>query len=135
MEATITERLLAFVRKRGSPVVIIFGLLDTFYDDQAPLFEVKASLQRVIEALQRLKQEHVSVLLASMDMQPASPGRNALLPHLLTAMDKIYRVENREGTVRIEDELPKRGGKIRNAKHDSQFRNQQSLPARWKPKA
>jgi hypothetical protein len=116
MEATITERLPAFVRKKGSPVVIIFGLLDTFYDDQAPLFEVKASLQRVIEALGRLKQEHVSVLLASMDIRLASPERNALLPRLLAAMDKIYRVEEREGVVRIEAELPESVGKIRNGK-------------------
>jgi hypothetical protein len=124
MEATITERLLAFVQKKGSPVVIIFGLLDTFYDDQAPLFEVKASLQRIITALQHLKQEHVSVLLASMDMRPASPERNALLPRLLTAMDKIYRVEDREGIVCIEDEPPRSAGEIGNGKHVSQFRKQ-----------
>lgn len=123
MEATITERLLAFVQKKGSPVVIIFGLLDTFYDDQAPLFEVKASLQRIITALQRLKQEHVSVLLASMDMRPASPERNALLPRLLAAMDKICRVEDREGIVRIEDEPPRSVGEIGNGKHVPQFRN------------
>ena len=104
MEATITERLSAFVQKRKSPVVIIFGLLDTFYDDQAPLFEVKASLQRIIAALHRLKQEHVSVLLASMDVRPASPERNALLPSLLAAMDQVYRVEEREGRLSIERE-------------------------------
>ena len=101
MEATITERLPAFVRKKGSPVAIIFGLLDTFYDDQAPLFEVQASLKRVIASLQRLKQERVSVLLASMDVRPASPERNALLPRLLAAMDRIYAVEEQEGRCRI----------------------------------
>lgn len=126
MEATITERLLAFVRKKASPVVIVFGLLDTFYDEQAPLFEVKASLQRVIEALRRLKQEHVSVLLASMDVRPVSPGRNALLPHLLSAMDRTYHVEEREGVVRIEDTLSKGIGERRDGKDVSSTRNQQS---------
>jgi hypothetical protein len=104
MEATITERLSAFVRKKGSPVVIIFGLLDTFYDDQAPLFEVKASLQRIIAALRRLKEERTSVLLASKDTRLASPERNALLPSLLMAMDRTYAVEEREGIVRITQE-------------------------------
>ncbi len=108
MEATITERLPAFVRKKKSPVVIIFGLLDTFYDDQAPLFEVKAGLQRVLAALRRLKEDHVSVLLASVDVRPASPERNALLPALLTAMDQVYRVEEREGGLRIERETQNR---------------------------
>jgi hypothetical protein len=102
MEATITERLPAFVRRTGSPVVIIFGLLDTFYDDQAPLFEVKASLQRIIAALHRLKEDHISVLLASMEMRPASTERNTLLPSLLAALDQVYRVEEREGKLLIE---------------------------------
>ncbi len=108
MEATITERLAEFVRKKGSPVVIIFGLLDTFYDDQAPLFEVKAGLQRVLAALRQLKEDHVSVLLASVDVRPAAPERNALLPALLAAMDQVYRVEEREGSLRIERETDKK---------------------------
>ncbi|MGB2957395.1 MAG: hypothetical protein WBD30_00755, partial [Bacteroidota bacterium] len=45
MEALVTDRLPEFVRKVQSPVVIIFGLLDTFYDEQAPLFEVRESLR------------------------------------------------------------------------------------------
>jgi len=111
MEATITERLQAFMREKGSPVAIIFGLLDTFYDDQAPLFEVKESLRRVITALQRLKQERVSVLLASMDIRPASPERNALLPRLLAAMDRTYCVEELEGRCRIVQQgMPAGGG-------------------------
>ena len=104
MEATITERLAGFVQRKGSPVVIIFGLLDTFYDDQAPLFEVKAGLQRILEALRSLKRNHISVLLASVDVRPASPERNALLPSLLASMDQVYYVEEREGSVRIEQE-------------------------------
>ncbi len=102
MEATITERLPAFVRRTGSPVVIIFGLLDTFYDEQAPLFEVKASLRRIIAALHGLKADHVSVLLASMEVRPASAERKALLPSLLAALDQVYRVEDRDGTLLIE---------------------------------
>ena len=116
MEATITERLPAFVRRKRSPVVIIFGLLDTFYDDQAPLFEVKASLQRVIAALRHLKQERVSVLLASMDVRPASPERNALLPRLLAAMDKTYLVEERGGKTSIEEQ---RGKSVVQQRHNA----------------
>jgi len=128
MEATITERLPAFVRKKGSPVVIIFGLLDTFYDDQAPLFEVNASLQRIIEALQRLKQEHVSVLLASMDVRPASPERKALLPRLLAAMDQVYAVEEREGITQIQRESHNAIREPRSASRP--VRGRSTLPAR-----
>jgi hypothetical protein len=92
MEAVVTERLPAFLQKMGSPVVLIFGLLDTFYDEQAPLFEVQASLGRVMATLQALKRAHVSVLLASRDARPAAPDRRALFPRLAASMDRVYSV-------------------------------------------
>jgi len=101
MEAVITERLPAFVRRKHSPVVIIFGLLDTFYDEQAPLFEVKAGLQRVIAALQALRQSNISVLLASVDVKLAVSERNALFPRLMEAMDRVYAVTQDEQGTRI----------------------------------
>jgi hypothetical protein len=101
MEAVITERLPAFVRRSGSPVVVIFGLLDTFYDEQAPLFEVRAGLGRIMEALRRLRAANVAVLLASMDVKLASSERNALFPHLLTVMDRVYHVVDQDGRQRI----------------------------------
>jgi hypothetical protein len=97
MEAVITDRLPAFVRRSRSPVVIIFGLLDTFYDEQAPFFEVKASLRRIIDALHALRDRNVAILLASMDMKLASPERNSLLPLLLRAMDRVYELSGEEG--------------------------------------
>jgi hypothetical protein len=101
MEAVITERLPAFVRRSGSPVVVIFGLLDTFYDEQAPLFEVRAGLRRVMEALRGLRAANVAVLLASMDVKLASRERNALFPLLLTVMDRVYHVIDQDGRQRI----------------------------------
>lgn len=101
MEAVITDRLLPFVRAKHSPVVIVFGLLDTFYDDQAPLHEVRGSIERIILALQRLKQEHVSVLLASLDLRPASKERSGLFPRLAAAMDNVYTVGEEKGKTTI----------------------------------
>jgi hypothetical protein len=106
MEAVITERLPLFVRERGSPVVIIFGLLDTFYDDQAPLFQAKAGLERILGALRRLRQENVAVLLASLDVKLGSKERNGLFPHLMTVMDRVYRVVEDAGSQRILPEIP-----------------------------
>ncbi len=96
MEATITERLPAFLERMQAPVAIIFGLLDTFYDEQAPLFEVKASLQRIIAALYKLKQNNISVLLASFDMKLESKERNMLFPKLLSSMDESFCVVETE---------------------------------------
>lgn len=114
MEATVTERLPVFVRQKHSPVVIIFGLLDTFYDEQAPLFEVQASLRRIIGALHQLKRQHVSVLLASLETTPASKGRAGLFPALVAAMDRVFSVTEHEGTLCILPEPSNSHRRIRN---------------------
>jgi len=93
MEATITERLPAFLQRINAPVAMIFGLLDTFYDEQAPLFEVKASVERIIASLQQMKKNNISVLLASKEMKLESKERNALLPRVKSAMDDVYWME------------------------------------------
>ncbi len=92
MEAVLTERLPAFVHAKHSPVVLIFGLLDTFYDEQAPLFEVRNALERSIRALHALRDEGVALLLASTDIRPATPARASLFPRLAQAMDRVYRL-------------------------------------------
>lgn len=101
MEATITERLWEFVRSKHIPVVMIFGLLDTFYDEQAPLFQVKASVQRILEVLYRMKQSHLSLLLAMHDIQPASKERAQLAPIVWSAMDEVFSIDQAETEVRI----------------------------------
>ena len=106
MEAVITERLPLFVRRKGSPVVIIFGLLDTFYDEQAPLFQVKAGLERIAVALRALRQDNVAVLLASLDVKLDSKERNALFPRMMTVMDRVYRLVEDAGSQRLLPEIP-----------------------------
>jgi hypothetical protein len=104
MEAVLTERLPAFVHARKSPVVLIFGLLDTFYDEQAPLFEVRNALERSIQALHALRDEGIALLLASTDIRPASAARASLFPRLAKAMDRVYRLtEEADGRSRIEN--------------------------------
>lgn len=106
MEALVTNRLPAFVRKSGSPIVLIFGLVDTFYDEQAPLFEVRESLRRIIASLRCLRSDGISVLVASADLAPATVARNSLLPMVAGAMDRLYRVREEEMRLRIEAVSP-----------------------------
>ncbi len=106
MEAVITERLPAFVLKKSSPVAIIFGLLDTFYDEQASLSDVRAGVRRIIGALHQLKQAKISVLLASLDVKPESKERSALFPQVCSIMDEVYVVTEEEGRPRIVKHRP-----------------------------
>jgi hypothetical protein len=90
MEAVITDRLPAFVARERIPVVIIFGLLDTFYDEQAPFFEVKAGLRRIMASLQRLKRDNIAVLLTLQDTTPASAERRSLFPSVAAGADRVF---------------------------------------------
>lgn len=101
MEATLTERLPTFVHSHHIPVAMIFGLLDTFYDEQAPMFEVTAGLQRILSSLHRMKRTEVSILLAMLDVRPASKDRQMLLPMVLSVMDDVYAVVQRDETLQI----------------------------------
>jgi hypothetical protein len=92
MEATVTERLPEFIRRINAPVAMIFGLLDTFYDEQAPLHEVKAGVGRIVDALRKMRDKNITVLLASQEMKLESRERNTLLPRIQAAMDQIYKV-------------------------------------------
>jgi hypothetical protein len=96
MEAVVTGRLLPFLRRVDGDVAIIFGLLDTFYDEQVPLIEARAGLVRVIEALREMKRADIALLLASQDLRPASPERQGLFPLLARAMDQVYTVTEQE---------------------------------------
>lgn len=92
MEAVITDRLPAFVRTKQSPMVLIFGLLDTFYDEQAPMWDVQSGVQRMVQALQCLKREGVSILVASTDIGPVPPARRGLLPGVMKGMDRVFDI-------------------------------------------
>lgn len=92
MEAAVTERLPAFIVRSGAPVALVFGPLDTFYDDQAPLFEVKAGVDRMIDAFGRLRDAGTAVLTASQEVRPASRERRRLLPRMAEAMDRMFVV-------------------------------------------
>ncbi len=94
MEAVITERLPAFVARTGIPVVIIFGLLDTLYDEQAPFFEVKAGLRRIMASLQQLKRDNIAVLLALQDTRPASAERRSLFPAVTAGVDRVFSISH-----------------------------------------
>ena len=93
MEATMTRRLAPMLQRIHSQTAIIFGLLDTFYDEQAPFREVRQMLQRIIAVLDELKSDGVSVLLACQEWNVLPKERNQLLATLKERVDHVYRLE------------------------------------------
>lgn len=93
IEAAVTERLPAFLDRTGAHSVLIFGLLDTLYDQQAPMRDARAILERTVAALQKLSAKGISVLLASTNWRVLPEERNRLLGDLQRTMDRVYRLE------------------------------------------
>lgn len=92
MEQAVGNRLPLFLESIGSNVAMIFGLLDTFYDEQASFREVKQILRRLLGTLQEIKRGGVSVLLACTEWNVMPKERNQLFTTLKTGMDSVYRL-------------------------------------------
>jgi len=92
MEQAVGNRLPLFLESIGSNVAMVFGLLDTFYDEQASFREVQQILQRLLGALQEIKRGGASVLLACTEWNVLPKERNQLFTTLKTGMDSIYRL-------------------------------------------
>ncbi len=93
MEQTVSHLLPTFLKSIDSRLAIIFGLLDTLYDEQAPLREVRHILQRMLAALQTMKANGVSVLITGLDRSVLPDERNRFSGTLAKAMDQVYRLE------------------------------------------
>lgn len=119
MEQAVSNRLPLFLESIGSNVAMIFGLLDTFYDEQASLREVQQILQRLLGTLQDIKRGGVSVLLACTEWNVQPKERNQLFTTLKTGMDTIYHLtlnqDNKPSLVLESDALRPRPALQRNA--------------------
>jgi hypothetical protein len=93
MEQAIANRLPAFLETIHSNTAMIFGLLDTFYDEQAPFREVQQILRRLLLVLQGMKADGISLLLTCTEWNVLPKERNQLFATLKSGMDRVYRLE------------------------------------------
>ena len=128
VEAAVTERLPAFLRRTGARSALIFGLLDTLYDQQAPLRDVRTILARTMTALRAMSGEGISVLLASADWRVLPEERNRLLGDLKQTMDRVYRLElTAENLPALYLERPKRRTPIALARGEADGKNRTDI--------
>jgi hypothetical protein len=92
MEQAVVHKLPEFLRSTGARTAMVFGLLETFYDDQAPFREVQQILRRVLEALGAMKRDGVSILVACLKRNVLPAERNQLFTTLAAGVDSVYRI-------------------------------------------
>jgi hypothetical protein len=102
MEQAVARKLPAFLTAIHSKTALIFGLLDTFYDEQARLGEVQQILQRLLVSLQNMKATGASLLLVCLERTVDPPERNRLFATLKSGADRVYKLDSSEqGTLRL----------------------------------
>ncbi|RCK74526.1 MAG: hypothetical protein IGBAC_1474 [Ignavibacteriae bacterium] len=101
MEAVINERLVSFLKKIKSNTAMIFGLLDTFYDEQVRFKEAYNMLKRIIFNLQKMKNQNFSLLVAVEHFNVLPKERNRFLEMLKQTADEVYKLTDENESVSI----------------------------------
>jgi len=102
MEQAIAHKLPVFLAGIHSNTALIFGLLDTFYDEQASLREVRQILQRLLGSFQEMKSKGISLLLVCLERTVAPQERNQLFTTLKNGVDRVYKLDtNERGTLQL----------------------------------
>jgi hypothetical protein len=92
MEQAIANKLPAFLTRIQSNTALIFGLLDTFYDEQASLREVQHILRRLLVSFGEMRAAGMSLLLVCQDRTVEPKERNQLFTTLKSSADRVYKL-------------------------------------------
>jgi hypothetical protein len=119
MEQAIAHKLPAFLNTIHSNTALIFGLLDTFYDEQASLREVQQILQRLLGSFREMKSSGISLLVVCSERIVAPQERNRLFATLKNGVDRTYKLDvNKQGRLQLFLEA-KQTGQISSGSHFS----------------
>ncbi|MFZ1080907.1 MAG: hypothetical protein WAO19_03175 [Candidatus Kryptoniota bacterium] len=91
-DGVITRGVGPFLNESKAKVLIVLGLLHTFYDDQISVREAEKSLARISAKFDVLKKSGVSLLLASESLTPSQRERQAFQLRLKAMVDDVYEV-------------------------------------------
>jgi len=92
-EAAVTTKLPRFLNRTPCPLVILLGLLDTYYDEQVKPPECRQSLQRIVRTLRDLTAANVHVLIADTEAVNVPPGKESLFHMIHHSADIAFRLK------------------------------------------
>ncbi len=95
-EASITTKLPRFLAAHPCRIVVILGLLDTYYDEQVKPRECQQSLQRIMNTLRELVKKNIHVLIADVEVAEPPKGKENLFQFIKNSVDDITILESRE---------------------------------------
>ncbi|HOV97954.1 MAG TPA: hypothetical protein PK595_00120 [Bacteroidota bacterium] len=96
VEQTITVKLPELQKKLPTQLVLILGLLDTFYDENVNIQEAKSIVQKVISSLDKLKGAGISFLVVCQERNIFPPVRNQIFAMVRQSMDYVAKLQGTE---------------------------------------
>lgn len=103
-EAAITTKLPRFLRRIPCPMVIVLGLLDTYYDEQVKPHECEQSVQRIMQTFKELAKNNVHVLIADVEVLDPPPGKRRLFHLIRSAADIVLRLQPNDYSIQLNEE-------------------------------
>jgi hypothetical protein len=103
-EAAITVKLPRFLATSTCRIVVILGLLDTYYDEQVQPHECRQSLRRILSTLRSLVNRNVHVLIADLEVTTPPQGKEDLFRLVKETADAVTILEPYENGFRLKEE-------------------------------
>jgi hypothetical protein len=94
MDGLLTRGVEPFMSEAKTKVLIVLGLLHTFYDEQISVREAEKSLAGINAKFAGMKKNGISILLASENLVPAQKQRQFFHRRMKAMADDIYEVSS-----------------------------------------
>ncbi len=94
MDGLLTRGVEPFLDEAKTKVLIVLGLLHTFYDEQISVREAEKSLAGINAKFSGMKKNGISILLASENLTPAQKQRQAFYKRMQAMADDVYEVSS-----------------------------------------
>ncbi|HVN47456.1 MAG TPA: hypothetical protein VMU30_01410 [Bacteroidota bacterium] len=94
MDVALTDGLLEYMQSVNSRVLLIYGPIDLFDDEQVTMRDIVDMIRRIHLAFELLKRHHISTMLVSKTPHFQMKGRERLLLQFKEMSDVIYRLES-----------------------------------------
>ena len=92
-ETAITVRLPEFLVRRPCGVILVLGLLHTYYDEQISPHESEHSLRRILQTLRRMNERNRPVIIADIEVDNPPDDRAHLYGLVRSAADIMLAIQ------------------------------------------
>ncbi len=104
MERLVSDCLVSALDRYQARIAILSGLFDTFYDQTVPEQEALRLFGRMMEAVKRLTQQGYTLLCLCPPAPVLTRTSRRCLDQLRGQADRVIRVHENQGVVKLEEE-------------------------------